>query len=37
MNINNQKQILYDLLESTCLDYGATPEKKEGVGAGSLV
>ena len=30
MNINNQKQILYDLLESTCLDYGATPEMKKG-------
>ena len=30
ININNQKQIFYDLLESTCLDYCATPEKKKG-------
>ncbi|MBR5256837.1 MAG: hypothetical protein IKV62_08705 [Bacteroidales bacterium] len=30
LNITSQKQILYDLLESTCLDYCATPEKQEG-------
>ena len=30
INVNNQKQIFYDLLESTCLDYCATPEKKKG-------
>ena len=30
LNEINQKQILYDLLESTCLDYCATPEKQKG-------
>ena len=30
MDINNQKQILYDLLEGTCVDHCATPGKKRG-------
>lgn len=30
LNFIDQKQILYDLLESTCLDYLATPEKQKG-------
>ena len=29
-SVDNQKQILFDLLEGTCVDYCATPEKKRG-------